>query len=48
MSFVLEPSCWLYKRMLPLHADNLRYRLVDTGLPRQKPAHNPLLARLNS
>lgn len=26
MSFVLELSCWVYKRMLPLYADSLRYR----------------------
>ena len=29
MSFVLELSCWIYKRMLPLYADNLRYRYGD-------------------
>jgi pimeloyl-ACP methyl ester carboxylesterase len=29
MSFVLELSCWVYKRMLPLYADNLRYRYGD-------------------
>jgi hypothetical protein len=29
MSFVLEVSCWVYKRMLPLYADNLRYRYGD-------------------
>jgi hypothetical protein len=26
VSFVLELSCWVYKRMLPLYADTLRYR----------------------
>ena len=29
MSVVLELSCWVYKRMLPLYADNLRYRYGD-------------------
>jgi alpha/beta hydrolase fold len=29
MSFVLELSCWVYKRMLPLYPDNLRYRYGD-------------------
>jgi pimeloyl-ACP methyl ester carboxylesterase len=29
MSFVLELSCWVYKRMLPLYADSLRYRYGD-------------------
>ena len=29
MSFVLELSCWIYKRMLPLYADSLRYRYGD-------------------
>jgi pimeloyl-ACP methyl ester carboxylesterase len=29
MSFVLKLSCWVYKRMLPLYADNLRYRYGD-------------------
>ena len=29
MSSVLELSCWVYKRMLPLYADNLRYRYGD-------------------
>jgi hypothetical protein len=29
MSIVLELSCWVYKRMLPLYADNLRYRYGD-------------------
>ncbi|WP_263355359.1 alpha/beta fold hydrolase [Acidicapsa acidisoli] len=29
MSFVLELSCWVYKRMLPLYTDNLRYRYGD-------------------
>ena len=29
MSVVLELSCWIYKRMLPLYADNLRYRYGD-------------------
>src|ERR1700760_168411 len=29
MSSVVELSCWVYKRMLPLYADNLRYRYGD-------------------
>ena len=29
MSSVLELSCWVYKRMLPLYGDNLRYRYGD-------------------
>jgi pimeloyl-ACP methyl ester carboxylesterase len=29
MSVVLELSCWVYKRMLPLYADNLRYWYGD-------------------
>ena len=29
MSVVLELSCWVYKRMLPLYADSLRYRYGD-------------------
>jgi pimeloyl-ACP methyl ester carboxylesterase len=29
MSIVLELSCWVYKQMLPLYADNLRYRYGD-------------------
>ena len=29
MSSVLKLSCWVYKRMLPLYADNLRYRYGD-------------------
>lgn len=29
MSSVLELSCWVYKRMLALYADNLRYRYGD-------------------
>ncbi len=29
MSFVVELSCWAYKRMLWLYADNLRYRYGD-------------------
>ena len=29
MSLILELSCWVYKRMLPLYADNLRYRYGD-------------------
>ena len=29
MSIALELSCWVYKRMLPLYADNLRYRYGD-------------------
>jgi hypothetical protein len=29
MSLVVELSCWVYKRMLPLYADNLRYRYGD-------------------
>jgi pimeloyl-ACP methyl ester carboxylesterase len=29
VSSVLELSCWVYKRMLPLYADNLRYRYGD-------------------
>src|SRR5580658_23243 len=29
MSSVLKLSCWVYKRMLPLYAENLRYRYGD-------------------
>src|ERR1700730_13565916 len=29
MSSVLELSCWVYKRMLPLYADSLRHRYGD-------------------
>lgn len=29
MSLVVELSCWVYKRMLPLYTDNLRYRYGD-------------------
>jgi hypothetical protein len=29
MSAILELSCWVYKRMLLLYADNLRYRYGD-------------------
>src|SRR5882757_10397 len=29
MSLLLDLSCWVYKRMLPLYADSLRYRYGD-------------------